>query len=229
MKKIFLLAVAACFMGSATTAQDVFKQTGGEKSVEALFAPFGGTPITINGIRVRSFTSATTALRAEVFLGFASNTDILGTVQNGDEIKRNTNSFDIEINPGIEFHLPGTDRLSPYYGGFVQIGYNRESSREDLTGVNAEFQTILDGERTERTSFFRFGAYAVGGFDYYFSHNIYLGAEIGFGLGATLLGDRVTEAPANDGDGVTTTETPRGSSFDLGPGAVGRLRLGILF
>lgn len=224
MKKIFLFAVAACFIGSAAKAQDVYKQTGGEKNVEVLFAPFGGSPIGINGIKFRSFTSATTAIRAEVFLGFGSSSDVIGALENGDEVTSSSSSFDIEINPGIEFHLPGTDRLSPYYGGFVQIGFNRTGSTTEIPNGD---NTSIAGESTTTDGALRLGAFGVGGFDYYFAHNIYLGAEIGFGLGFVTNFDTVTEN--NAGNETVTTEIPNGSSFDLGPTAVGRLRLGILF
>lgn len=217
MKKIFLITATACFIGSATQAQDVYKQTGGEKNIEALFAPFGGSPIGINGIKYRTFTDATTALRAEVFLGFGSTST--ETSMEGVAGTSSTSSFDIELNPGIEFHLPGTDRLSPYYGGVLQIGFNREAQNFEADDVDAETSTT-DGA-------FRLGLFGVGGFDYYFAHNIYLGAEIGFGLGFTSNFDTVTETTANNE--TTTTEAPNGSSFDLGPAAVGRLRLGILF
>jgi len=217
MKKFFLVAAAACFIGSAANAQDVYKQTGGEKNVEVLFAPFGGSPIGINGIKFRSFTDATTAIRAEVFLGFGSTSE--ETSMEGTAGTSTTSTFDIEVNPGIEFHLPGTDRLSPYYGGVLQLGFNREASGFEADDVDSETSTTNGA--------FRVGAIGVGGFDYYFAHNIYLGAEIGFGLGFTTNFDTVSEVTAN-GE-TTTTETPNGSSFDIGPLAVGRLRLGILF
>ncbi len=224
MKKIFLIAAAACFIGTATQAQDVMKQTGGEKNIEALFAPFGGSPIAINGIKFRSFTSATEALRGEVFLGFGSTTDVIGQLENGDEVTSRRSTFDIEINPGIEFHLPGTDKLSPYYGGFAQIGFSRVSTVEEIENFE---NTSIDGESTRTDGALTLGAFGVAGFDYYFAHNIYLGAEIGFGLAFTTDFDTQVENTA--GNETVSNEFPNGSSFDLGPIAVGRLRLGILF
>ena len=64
MKKVLIIAAAALFIGSTASAQDVMKQTGGEQNLEFLFSPLGGSPIGINGIKYRKFTSATTASTA---------------------------------------------------------------------------------------------------------------------------------------------------------------------
>ncbi len=227
MKKLFILAVAACFAGSAMQAQDVLKQTGGEKNIEVLFAPFGGSPVSISGIKFRSFTTATEAIRGEVFLGFGRTLDIDDVLDNGDEVTTTRSTFDVTVAGGIEFHLPGTDRLSPYYGGFLQLGLGRESRVSDEIGFNSDFEPIIDGESSRTDGFFSIGVFGVGGFDYYFAHNIYLGAEIGFGVNFTSMFD--TQFESTQGNETTSSEMPNGNSFELGPGAVGRLRLGILF
>lgn len=223
MKKIFLFAAAAMFIGTAANAQDVYKQTGGEQNIEVLFAPLGGSPIGINGIKYRKFTSATTAWRAEVFLGFSSSTDI-GTELNSNfepvEVKDRSSNFDIVLSPGLEWHLPGTDRLSPYYGAVLNIGLSRSTDR-------SEFLVVDDVEEmTTKNGSLSLGLAGVGGFDFYFADNIYMGAEIGVGFGFTSDSDTVMESTVSGSD---TVETPNGSSLDFGPIVQGRIRLGILF
>jgi opacity protein-like surface antigen len=220
MKKILLFAAAAMFIGTAANAQDVYKQTGGEQNIEVLFAPLGGSPIGINGIKYRKFTSATTAWRAEVFLGFSSSTDITGLTADEDELRDRSSAFDIVLSPGLEWHLPGTDRLSPYYGGVVNIGFNTSRDRSEFEGA--------DGieENTTKNGSLSLGLAGVGGFDYYFADNIYLGAEIGVGFGFTSDFDTVSETTV---EGVDNVETPNGSSLNFGPIVQGRIRLGILF
>src|SRR5690606_8222480 len=116
MKKVLIIAAAALFIGTTANAQEVMKQTGGEQNLEVLFAPLGGSPIGINGIKYRKFTDATTAYRATVFLGFGSSTTkTLGGGSDGKgELKTTNSNFNISIQPGIEKHFVGTDRLSPY-------------------------------------------------------------------------------------------------------------------
>ncbi len=222
MKKIMILALAVCFAGAAANAQDVYKQTGGEKNIEVLFAPFGSSPIGINGIKYRKFTSASEAWRAEVFLGFNSSTSINGTATNGDELRDRSSSFDIQLTGGKEWHLPGTDRLSPYYGAIATLGLNSSRDRSEIEfGANNDIEesTISNGN-------FSVGAAAVGGFDYYFAHNIYLGAEIGFGVNFISEFDQVQSSTIENSEDITT---PQGGAFNVGPIAQARLRLGILF
>jgi opacity protein-like surface antigen len=220
MRKILFFAAAAVFFTSAIQAQDVMKQTGGEQNLEVLFAPLGGSPIGINGIKYRKFTSATSAIRAEVFLGFNSSSDI-ALAGNNVELKSSSSQFDISIAPGIERHFAGTDRLSPYVGGVVLIGFSSMTDKDEQ--LNAT-QDGVAGETKTTDGSLTFGANAVAGVDFYFSHHIYLGAELGFGLAFTTEFD--SKFTPVEGDEVTT---PNGNSFGIGPNVVGAIRAGFLF
>jgi opacity protein-like surface antigen len=224
MKKIFLFAAAAMFIGTAANAQDVYKQTGGEQNIEVLFAPLGGSPIGINGIKYRKFTSATTAWRAEVFLGFSSSTDIRTELNSNFEpveLDDKANSFDLVLSPGLEWHLPGTDRLSPYYGAVLNIGFSRTNDKSEFLGASDAIE-----EMDTKNGSLNLGLAGVGGFDFYFADNIYMGAEIGVGFGFTNEFDTVMESTVS---GSETVETPNGSSLNFGPIVQGSIRLGILF
>lgn len=225
MKKLLLVAAAAAFMSSATQAQDVLKQTGGESNIEFLFSPLGGSPIGINGIKFRKFTSATTAWRASVFIGLSSSTDkFIGTDEDGDDVdlQDKMTGFDFSIAPGYEMHFAGTDRLSPYVGGEVIIGFSNEKSVMEMSDAATDITTV-----TEKTGSFTGGLNALAGVDFYFADNIYLGAELGFGFAFTSDFETTTEVDF-DGESNETTE-PGGSSFNLGPNVVGSMRLGFLF
>ncbi|MFN2430938.1 MAG: hypothetical protein ABR574_13040, partial [Cryomorphaceae bacterium] len=215
MKKVLLIAVAALFAASAAQSQDVYKQTGGEKNLEVLFAPLGGSPIGINGIKFRTFTSATTAIRGEVFLGFNSSADKrLETDSEGDEqeLKDSESAFDISVNIGIENHFAGTDRLSPYVGVVGIVGFSNSTEKSEfLSGTDIEEGTTKNGSLS-------FGANAVAGCDFYFADNIYIGAELGFGALFTTEFDTKQESTV---EGSETIETPNGNSFSIGPNVVG--------
>jgi hypothetical protein len=224
MKKIFLFAAAAMFIGTAANAQDVYKQTGGEQNIEVLFAPLGGSPIGINGIKYRKFTSATTAWRAEVFLGFSSATTVSTEFDSNFEpveLNDKSSSFDIVLSPGLEWHLPGTDRLSPYYGAVLNIGYSTSTDKSEFLAPNDDIE-----ENTTKNGSLGLGLAGVGGFDFYFADNIYMGAEIGVGFGFNSDFDTVMESTVS---GSETVETPNGSSLNFGPIVQGSIRLGILF
>jgi len=223
MKKLYFLGVAvALLIGTVANGQDVFKQQGSERNIELLFTPLGGSPFGINGIKYRQFTSATTAWRATVFLGFNSDTDVMlvGEGDNEEELKSVMSEFNISIAPGIEKHFAGTDKLSPYVGGEAVIAFMRMSDKDEiLVGEDIEEVTTRDGELT-------FGVNGIFGFDFYFSHNIYVGGELGFGVQFTTIFDTVTESTV---EGAEDVEMPNGNSLGIGPNVVGQIRAGVLF
>jgi hypothetical protein len=232
MKKLFLMAAAALLIGSAANAQDVYKQQGGEQNIEVQFAPLGGSPIGIEGIRYRTFTSATTAIRAEIFLGFQSSTDVmLAGPDNDVELKMGESSFDIAIAAGMENHWAGTDRLSPYWGYLARIGFGSERMTEEgIINADEDVEQIVTMSQGSLT----FGAAGVIGVDYYFADNIYIGTEIGFGVEFTTMFDKTEESfselPNDDGElEIEETTSPGGNEFGVGPYAVGTIRVGFLF
>lgn len=228
MKKVLVIAAAALFASSVASAQDVMKQTGGEQNLEVLFAPLGGSPVKIGGIKYRKFTSATTAIRGTVFLGFSSDKSVDGgqasIVKDGESLNamKTKSTFDIQIAPGVERHFVGTDRLSPYIGGEVNLGFGNSSTKYEKP--NDDNTAFVDGGKTTNGSL-SIGATAFAGFDFYFADNIYLGSEIGFGAYFTSKFDEKTKPEGGD----EFTSGPQGSSFGIGPNFVAQIRLGWLF
>ena len=228
MKKLLVFAAAALFAGSVANAQDVMKQTGGEQNLEVLFAPLGGSPIKIGGVKYRKFTSATTAIRGTVFLGFSSDKSVDGgqtaIVKDGEALNamKTKSSMDIMIAPGVERHFVGTDRLSPYVGAEVNLGFGNSSTKYEKP--NDDNTAFVDNYKTT-TGSLSFGATAFAGVDFYFADNIYLGTEIGFGAMFTTKFDEKTKPETGD----DFTSGPQGSSFGIGPNYVAQIRLGWLF
>jgi len=236
MKKVLLIGLALVF-AIATQAQDVRKQTGGEHNFEMMLAPLGSNPLSIAGIKYRKFTSATTAIRASVFLGFSTDksqfnsypdgTPAPGAISNDDGTETTfptvtANEFEITIAPGVEKHFSGTDRLSPYTGAELVLGFM--SSSEKYEQLNDDGDAFEDGV-TVKDGSFSVGANVLGGADYYFANNIYLGGEFGFGVLFTTNFDTKVE-PA-DGDEVTSG--PNGNNLSIAPNFVGKIRVGWLF
>lgn len=228
MKKLLVIAAAALFAGSVANAQDVMKQTGGEQNLEVLFAPLGGSPIKIGGIKYRKFTSATTAIRGTVFLGFSSDKSVdsglTPIIKDGEAINgmKTTSSFDIMIAPGIERHFVGTDRLSPYIGAEVNLGFGNETTKTEKP--NDDNTAFVDAGKVTNGSI-SFGATAFAGVDFYFADNIYLGTELGFGALFTSKFDQKSKPEGGD----EFTSGPQGSSFAIKPVFVPQIRLGWLF
>tara|TARA_R110000868_G_scaffold17148_3_gene75726 strand:- start:159 stop:833 length:675 start_codon:yes stop_codon:yes gene_type:complete len=222
-KKVLMIAAIAAgvFTTTNVNAQE-FKPAGGEKNVEVNFSPLGGSPIGINNLRLRYFTSSDMAIRVGFSVTSSSTTGIaLGGTNNDIELENVNSSFGFSINPGIEKHFEGTDRLSPYVGAELNFALNSSSQTQDVINVagdGVEGQTeVNDGSTT-------FGLNLLVGADWYFSKHIYMGTEVGFGFASTSNAD--TENVPLTGD---TVETPNGGSFNLGPNFNSAIRLGFLF
>lgn len=222
-KRVLLLAAiaAAVFTSNDVNAQD-FKPAGGEKNIEVNFTPMGATPIAINNLRLRYFSSSDMAFRVGFAVTSTSNTTRTATKnsQNADvELEDVSSSFGITINPGIEFHWEGTDRLSPYYG--AELNFTTISNKTETQSLSAT-DAIQTGETTDGST--TFGLNLLLGADYYIAKSVYMGAEVGFGF-STMSEADTENKPAV---GAPTT-TPGGSSFNLGPNFNSAIRLGFLF
>ncbi len=231
--KRHVMAVAVVMACIATAqAQTQYRPAGGEKNLELMFAPLGGSPVSMAGIKLRKFNSATSALRLGVFLGFQNKTIVLqdeDAPNSLSALNKKESNITIAIQPGIEKHLAGTERLSPYFGGYLDLSYaaNSEKTETQLPNNKVGYDQTKGGD-------LGLGLNAVAGFDYYFAKSLYLGSELGFGVAATLPMTNKTESLSinTDGNEVTTSGDSKKdnmNSIQLGPNVVGQLRLGWLF
>lgn len=212
MKKIILLCVFVT-SSSLLAAQD-FKPVGGEWGAEVNFAPFSSSPIGLNYLRFRNFTSDNSAFRLGVFVG--------ANIENPEEDLKNQ-TFELNIRPGFEKHLEGTNRISPYLGGELDLAFKTSKSEFD-DGISEEiYEGAWSNFGLER-GFKRLGLNAIVGVDIYVTKALYLGTEFGFGFEYIKQSDIVYSF-----DGVEVDETKGGSTFQLGPNVNSAIRLGFNF
>ena len=166
--KRHLLAVTAFVAAIASTqAQEQYRPVGGEGNLELMIAPLGGSPVTMAGIKYRHFGSATSAMRLGVFLGYQNKTTITqdeNSVTKDLELKKKNSGITIAIQPGIEKHMTGTDRLSPYIGGYVNMPMKNKFEdvvlNDDATGTKT---VSVDGKK-DNVSSIQVGPNVVGQF-----------------------------------------------------------------
>jgi hypothetical protein len=230
MKKI-VIVIVTCLVGAFTLQAQDFKPTEGSQNLEFQFAPLGGSPINISGIRYRKFSSTQDAFRVNAFLGVTRKSEI--TQEKGDNNRKRLvdreSSVTFNIRPGIEKHFEGTDRLSPYYGGELDLGYTRtvESSMEQIEGSSNVVKRRRINGKPEAS--WQFGINALAGFDYYIAKHLYLGAELGFGI--MLVNPLATRIKSN-ADGFKEPDPSKlGKSPELrfGPNVNSAIRLGYMF
>ncbi len=201
MKKI-ILTVAAVLALTFANAQSYTKPTAGSTQVEVTFTPnlssgamfanssFYGldTPTgPTTGLRMRKFSSDTKAMR------YTANLSISSSGKEDAAGDKEPTAFLAAFGIGVENHMKGTDRLSTYWGYEGNVGFGKDIAKTTTIGVGAQLFT---------------------GCDYYIMPNVYLGAEVNFGLS-------VSSVKPDGGDGVT--------AFKLNPGINPSLRLGWRF
>lgn len=146
------------------------------------------------GVKARKFLSETKAVRAMANLS-VSNSGIEGA----------DTQFTVAAGIGIEHHLKGAERLSTYWGYEANLGY--------VSGLNESFDEFGDAFSSKETKI-GLGANLFTGFDYYIIPNVYLGAEVAYGLA-------ITNTKPDGGDGIT--------KFELAPGITPFFRMGWFF
>ncbi len=223
MKKLLIIAA---LVGVGTYANAQYKPAAGEKTLEVNFTPLGGSPISINGIKLRKFNDESTALRLGVNLNYASSKTRTGTTADGSvELYDRASTLGISIQPGIEKHMSGTSRLSPYVGGVLDIGFQSSTNKSEFEGgtANQVEETTIKGQ----TGFFRVGVNAVAGADYYISNKLYMGVEVGYGL--QLVSNATIKTETTVSGAPTVKDQKPGSTFNFGPNFNGAIRLGYAF
>jgi hypothetical protein len=186
--KTKLLALSCClavaFTVQAQTAEltqsenKTYKPTAGDITTEVAVNLEQGISLNRGGIRMRKFVTADKAYRLGVDADYVSNkmADHTST-RYGAEMQQT--SFSISIAPGIEKHFVGTDRLSPYIGAELPIGYRGASAEsENYTAKGGWGPYPHFGNRAN----VNIGLNGLAGVDYYFAPRFYAGFEIGAGI-----------------------------------------------
>ncbi len=224
MKKL-LLVVAFAAVGTFAFAQ---KPTSGNTTVEMGLSSVIGTPVSANNpagvalgvLKGRYFMSDNMAIRGSFGVGMGSTTT---TAANTQETVAKTTGF--TLGAGIEKHLSGTSKLSPYLG--TEVGFGIASGSTEITnfgGVAGDKQSTTGGGTTN------IRLNAMIGADYYIVEKVYIGAELGMTLfGTSTVADTETETTVGGATDKLTVIGNSGSSFGIAPGALGMVRIGLLF
>lgn len=235
MKKLMVTALLLSLYAGSASAQ---KASAGDLNVEGQFSLWGPTQVVAPIIRARYFV--TDDLAARVQLGFFTNNVTTNFAQNPDGTggagsnKRTNSMFDVRL--GVEKHLAGTDKFSPYLG--AELRFASASAKEEWSNSN-NGNSYTANDRATRTGGWvtggpaytpgtTFGVNLLVGADYYVFEKLYIGAEFGYGFNNTSTSEVVTETSTG---GVTNkTTTPGGSMGGLGMYNMnGGMRIGLKF
>ena len=225
MKKL-MLVVAFAGVASFAFAQ---KPTAGSRTAEVglnLQTGTAGISYNVPELRFRQFKSDDMAYRLRVNIGSSSNTDAYDFGTYKWEAKTGT-GFNIGLAAGVEKHMKGTSRLSPYMGAEVMLGFGTGATAETTNGSSSSIANANNGDKYSMTggSSFSLGLGAVMGADYYVADGVYVGIEYGLGL-FNMSSTGEGETTVNGGAAVKTATN---STFGLFGVTQGGVRLGYKF
>lgn len=221
MKKLFFAGAVALF--GAMNAQE-YKPTVGDVTVDlGVSGGLGDTSINLPDqgfgagamFKARYFKTDKFAYRATLFLANNNDTD-----NPSSNVVVKDNDFGLGLGFGAEKHFTGTDRLSPYVGGDVLVGFANASTKTTTTATSGT--TVV--REVKGPNSFRFGVRGVFGADYYFAKRVFLGVEAGLALMYESEGDVTFK---NTGSPDYTVEG--GDNFNISPAVVTGIRIGYAF
>lgn len=217
MKKLFLASAVALF---ATVSAQEYKPTAGDVTVDlGVSGGLGNTSIGLadggTAFKVRYFKTDKLAYRFTMVLANNNDTD-----NPSNTIVTKDNDFALGLGFGAEKHFTGTERLSPYVGGDILIGYVSQSSKSTLTPTSGtQVVTEVKGPNS-----FGAGVRGVFGADYYFAKRVFLGVEAGLSLMYSSEGDTTTKITS-----LPDVTSKGGDNFNISPSVVTGIRIGYAF
>lgn len=221
MKKLMLVGALALFAG--VNAQE-YKPTAGDVTVDlGVSGGLGNTSVNLPNqgfgmgpmFKARYFKAEKLAYRATLFVANDSYTD-----NSVEHVVGKENEFGLGLGFGIEKHFTGTERLSPYVGGDVILGYSSISSKET---ESLPSQPVYTFERTGPNNF-GFGLRGVFGADYYFAKRVFLGVEAGLGFMYVTEGETTIKST-----GSPDVTVKGGNTFSIRPDVATGVRIGYAF
>ncbi len=226
MKKT--IVILAIVLGFTTFVNAQFKPTSGFDA-EVNFSPFSATPISIDYLKLRMFLNESMAVRLGFNFNIANQTDktSYGTPTSPVIQEAKSSAFTFGLHPGIEFHMTGTDRLSPYCGAELNITMRSASTDVTNVGGTSGKTSKYDGVwmNGSNNAYTMVGLNLFCGTDFYVAKHLYIGAEFGFGFGSASYKDQVYSVSTS----TTNVTTPGGSSSSLGFNYNSYIRLGWSF
>jgi len=218
----------------------------------SLQSPFAsGSPFSLinGGLNGRYFIKSNSAIRTNI--NFTRNADrqnhrdsVPFFIYKPTESKflqegySKTSNTMFELRIGKEKHFTGTDRLDPYIGGDIILGFGANKSKdENYNAKQGKTETNYLKESKQRI--FSFGMALVLGADYYIFPKLYLGTEFGWNFIYKKIGDKTTQISYdkvnNVGNGVVRFTEPDSvsagsSNFTSGSGmTTASFRIGFRF
>ena len=226
MKKIAIMLGAVLMTGSLMAQKP--SSDDSNYSLEGMINYDNTNGISWNAPNLRARYFVNDNIAARVTLGMSSSSETINVYEAGGSGTGTIDMGDMSwsLGLGAEYHLSGTDKLSPFFSAGVSFGgmtMTEDWSNSDGVDYMADMTAAVESSGST------FGLGIGAGVDYYVFDNIYIGLEMGLGWDSYTDGGGSTSITAGGTTtDVTTESSGSNSSLSLGGGNMG-FRIGWRF
>ena len=226
MKKIAIMLGAVLMTGSLMAQKP--SSDDSNYSLEGMINYDNTNGISWNAPNLRARYFVNDNIAARVTLGMSSSSETINVYEAGGSGTGTIDMGDMSwsLGLGAEYHLSGTDKLSPFFSAGVSFGgmtMTEDWSNSDGVDYMADMTAAVESSGST------FGLGIGAGVDYYVFDNIYIGLEMGLGWESYTDGGGSTSITAGGTTtDVTTESSGSNSSLSLGGGNMG-FRIGWRF
>lgn len=237
MRKLLFTVASIVAISGASFAQKATLDNPFSLEGVLNYSAAGGVNWQAPTLRARYFVTDNIAGRVQLGLGDGQGTPMSESYTFAQNADGSGNTGTREINRmnwvaqiGGEYHLAGTDRLSPYFMLGINFGAGSSTTTNtDVVSNGAGGYTYAAGVSSEvvakRSSF---GVGAGAGVDFYVIENLYLGVELGLNYNTVTVQDAKVTTTINGNTTEATVLGNKTSSLATGAGNVA-FRLGWRF
>lgn len=236
MRKLLFTVASIVAISSASFAQKATLDNPFSLEGVLNYSGAGGIDWQAPSIRARYFVNDNIAARLQLGLGDGLGTPMSESYtyyQNGDGTgstgTREISRMNWTAQIGGEYHLEGTDRLSPYF--MLGVNFGGGSSTTTITdaaevGGNFGYVSGVSQEIVGKRS--SFGVAAGAGLDFYVIENLYLGVELGLNYMSVNTKDAEVTTTIAGNENITILPGNKKSYLQTGAGNLA-FRLGWRF
>ncbi|MDR1938950.1 MAG: hypothetical protein LBQ73_10715, partial [Tannerellaceae bacterium] len=199
MRKYLFLTGMIALSAMTMNAQDSDKAEQGAWILEAGFTPFAAQSIRLQEGQVKAVYMYSDEIGFRLGLGFQTNSKSNDNGLTGDRwAKKSEMDTELTFTPGVVRFLPGTETISTYVGAELIFATNSNKETSEEENYKKEVKNSGDLMNT-------YGLGVFSGFNYYFSTNLYIGAEINLAFKSQSFKNTITTVIAH---GSTETSEP---------------------
>ena len=226
------LIAIAILTHSVANAQD-WAPDPGSRTLEVHVSPFSSSPVSFNHFSFQRYFDSNRSFRVRGDFNTTFSSTSYENVRDDDITHtedRESMEFDLTLRPGIFRHIFSDNRMIPYFGIELPVGFSLSQFEREQTDFHPTQDLYVERNRETVSHTYRVGLNIRSGLDFFILENLYTGIEVGYGIRF----DYQTEnrySERIDTDGSTRDDESKSTNSQLRSSLqnIANFRLGFVF